>query len=273
MAYADGRADGAAAVLFEDVRPQRGWLVFLYVVPGSRRRGIGSRLWAAVEHEARVLGRERILASTVVGDTAGERFVRRLGGRPGLIVELNRCPTARLDPGQLRAWCDRAAERASGYSLVAFDDICPDQHLDAFVDALPIMNTAPRSEPHEDFAPTREQLQEMMAALVREGTASWTLCARDDRTGRFAGYTQLFFPAHRPWLAAQGDTGVHPDDRNRGLGRWLKAHNALRLLAERPDVEFIETSNASANDAMLSINRAMGFATVARWQQWDLTVS
>lgn len=34
--------------------------------------------------------------------------------------------------------------------------------------------------------------------------------------------------------------------------------------------ELIETSNASANAAMLSINRAMGFEVVARCQEWDV---
>jgi GNAT superfamily N-acetyltransferase len=111
-----------------------------------------------------------------------------------------------------------------------------------------------------------------MAAHVAHGNTSWTVCARDDRTGRFVGYTELSLSHWRPWLAGQGDTGVHPDHRQRGIGRWLKAHNALRLLAEKPGVELIETWNAASNAAMLSINRAMGFDVVARRQEWNVPV-
>ena len=74
------------------------------------------------------------------------------------MVEQNRCPTAGLDPAQPRSWCERASERASGYSLVAFDGMCPDEHLDNFVAAMPIMNTAPRTESTEDHAPSAEPL-------------------------------------------------------------------------------------------------------------------
>ena len=265
-------AVGAAAMAMDDIRPQSAWLMFLFVATERRRRGIGTGLLGAVRDVARTGGRKRISTSTVVGLAEGAPFAERAGGRPGLVVEQNRCPTAKLDRDLLHAWCERATERAGSYGLVAFDGVCPDEHLDAFVAAIPIMDTAPRSPAVEDYRPTPQQVRDTMAATVREGTSIWTVCARDDRTGEFVGYTELFLPGHRPWLAAQGDTGVRPDHRERGLGRWLKAHNALRLLAERPDIEFIETWNASANAAMLSINRAMGFEVVARRQEWDVPV-
>lgn len=272
LAVEDGEAVGAAAMGTDAIQRQSAWLRFLFVVPEHRRRGVGSCLLGAVRDVARSHGRARIRTSTVVGLPGTTVFAERAGARPGLVVEQSRCPTARLDPAQLRAWCDRAAERAAGYSLVAFDGICPEEHLDRFVAAIPIMNTAPRTEWTEDFTPSRQQVREMMAAAVRQGMSIWTVCARDDRSGEFVGYTELWLSPHRPWQAGQGDTGVHPDHRERGIGRWLKAHNALRLLAERPEVEFIETWNASANAAMLSINRVMGFEVVARRQEWDVPV-
>ncbi|HKY75356.1 MAG TPA: hypothetical protein VJS45_04400, partial [Acidimicrobiia bacterium] len=59
----------------------------------------------------------------------------------------------------------------------------------------------------------------------------------------------------------------------RGLGRWLKAVNALRLLDERPDVEFIDTWNAGSNEAMLGINVAMGFAPLENWGDWQASTN
>jgi hypothetical protein len=52
----------------------------------------------------------------------------------------------------------------------------------------------------------------------------------------------------------------------------VKAVNALRLLDERPDVAFVMTENAGSNDAMLSINHAMGFRSAGHVEEWQLVV-
>ena len=272
LAIERGEVAGGAAFGMSSNRPTSAWMLFLFVPPEHRRRGVGSCLLSAVRNVVGAQGGERIWTHTCVGDPDATRFAERAGARPGLVVGQSRCPTARLDPAQLRAWCERASERAAGYSLVAFDDVCPEELLDRFVAAIPIMNTAPRADAAEDFVPSRAEVRDSMATIVDQGTRIWTVCARDDRSGEFVGYTELYFPVHRPWQAAQGNTGVHPDHRERGIGRWLKAHNALRLMQERRDVEFVETWNASTNAAMVSLNQAMGFEVVARRQEWSIPV-
>jgi hypothetical protein len=51
----------------------------------------------------------------------------------------------------------------------------------------------------------------------------------------------------------------------------MKAVNHLRLAATRPDVETVQTWNAAANEPMLRINRALGFAPVQRFRAWFLS--
>ena len=114
------------------------------------------------------------------------------------------------------------------------------------------------------------QVRADQQALVRRMGWVWTACARHDSTGQLVGFTQLLASQARPWLGQQWDTGVDPAHRNLGLGRWLKAANALRLLDERPEVTTIETWNAGVNAPMLAINHAMGFHPVAEWQEWTL---
>jgi GNAT superfamily N-acetyltransferase len=120
---------------------------------------------------------------------------------------------------------------------------------------------------------TPDMAREIGDAFARRGGASWVVCGRDDATGRLVGYSELGFLPYRPWLGLQGDTGVEPAHRDRGLGRWLKATNALRVLDERPDVEQVETWNADVNAPMLAINTAMGFRQAAAWQDWELRIS
>lgn len=260
---------GAAMLAINDLKACRAWLPFLFVVPTHRRYGIGTLLLDEVRERASAAGRRTIQTRSLTGDAAAAAFARRCGLRAGLIVEQSRCPISALNEAELGAWVTRAAERAGAYSLVTFDGVCPDEHLDAFAAVLPVMNTAPQAGESEDVVPSPDQVRENMAAHVRQGNESWTVCARHDPSGRFVGYTELSLSDHRPWHATQGDTGVDPAHRKRGIGRWLKARTALRLLAEHPEVDHIETWNAGANATMLSINRAMGFRAVARWQEWE----
>lgn len=265
----DGDPVGASQVVVDALRGQSAWLRFLYVASEHRREGIGSRLLDAALERVRAEGRSRLGTLAVTADVAGQNFGERFNGRAGLVIEQSRCPTVALDPLLLRAWIGRASERASGYSLVGFDGVCPEELLSSFAAVIPIMNTAPRAAGTEDVAPSPAEVRENMSAHVRQGNEPWTICAREDASGRFVGYTELSCPSRRPWEASQGDTGVDTAHRGRGIGRWLKAKNALRLLEERPEVDYIETRNAEANDAMISINRTMGFRPVATWQEWE----
>jgi RimJ/RimL family protein N-acetyltransferase len=199
----------------------------------------------------------------VGGEGAGA--ARALGGEAALVNRISRLRTAELDRSLLESWVARAAERAAGYSLVGVDDSFPDELVEPFAALRDVMNTAPRGEVDaDDEVFTAEQVRAFEEAMRRNGTRIWTLIAREDATGELAGYTSLFFPKHRRWQAQQGDTGVDPTHRNKGLGRWLKAVNLLRLLDERPEVQVVDTENADSNEPMLNINVTLGFRPLAR---------
>jgi GNAT superfamily N-acetyltransferase len=194
----------------------------------------------------------------------GAAGVRALGAEVGLIERISRLRTAEVDRALLDHWIARAPERAAGYSLVGWDDRCPDELLERFAAVTGVMNTAPRGDlDMEDEVYTPEMIREFEGSMARKGTRIWTLAARHDATGELVGYTALFLRKHRPWHADQGDTGVDPAHRDKGLGRWLKAVNLRRLLDERPAVEVVDTGNASSNEPMLHINVALGFRPLA----------
>jgi GNAT superfamily N-acetyltransferase len=269
-----GELVGAARLVLDERagNASHGWVKYLVVRADRRRQGIGSALLEAVRARARREGRTRLESFVAVPHLDGMGFAAAVGATPGLADRQNRLTVAHLDPGLLEYWVARAADRAGDYELVCFDGLCPDQWLTAFTEVISVMNTAPRAEGAEDVLVTEEQVRASEEAHLRAGGWGWTVsvCHRPSR--RLVGYTELGGSSLRPWLAVQGDTAVDPAHRNLGLGRWIKAVNALRLLAERPETEVIETWNADVNAPMLAINDAMGFRPVAEWQEWRLGI-
>ncbi|MEN8151804.1 MAG: GNAT family N-acetyltransferase, partial [Planctomycetota bacterium] len=67
-------------------------------------------------------------------------------------------------------------------------------------------------------------------------------------------------------------TGVRPPYRGRGLGKWLKAANLLRVRREFPQVTVVLTDNATTNEAMLSINKRLGFEKYREEENFQITL-
>ena len=271
----DGRdVLGAALLITEDLEGRRNdaHLDFLLVLPEARGRGVGRALVDAAAARARDKGRTRLTCSSVAGDAAADAFARSLKAEAELLEQQNRASTAGMDADLLRLWVRRSQERAQDYSLISSDGALPDELRAEFARLNQVMNTAPHGPNLEDLIMSPADLDECRRAFDDQGYRRWTVIARHDPSGALVGFTELMFSPFRPWMAFQWDTGVDTGHRNLGLGRWMKAVNALRVLDELPDVEQIETWNAASNASMLGINRAMGFEAVAEWQSWEMPV-
>ncbi|MGD9797474.1 MAG: N-acetyltransferase family protein [Acidimicrobiia bacterium] len=240
------------------------------VRPASRRRGVGRMLLETVREALSAADRRLLVAVTRVGDEGSASFARAVGARPDLVENGNRCATAELDRPMLQSWVDDARTSAAGYSLITIDGPVPDELVDDMAAVVLAMNDAPHSANTEPASFSPEVERQSQDRWEAAGMRILTACARHERSGVLAGFTTMVASPHRPWLASPYGTGVLHAHRGRGIGRWLKAVNALRLLDDHPLVTTIETGNAATNEHMLAINHAMGFRRWVAWRSWEL---
>lgn len=268
-----GAAIGMAEVELSTIDANRHLAWFdVAVDAGFRHRGVGKALLGEVCRAAAADGRT-LLMTEVIEDGPGVPFATSAGGRVGLRERKSRLATSRIDRVQMAEWVSRAADRATGYELVRWDGPCPPGLLEEYARVYELGNTAPRDTlDMEDEPETPERVVERQTKRADDGYTWWTLAVRHTASGALAGFTELHFNPHAPQGCEQGWTAVDPTHRNLGLGRWLKAKLALRLLDEKPGVEWVDTWNAYSNDPMLSINIAMGYEVIRAIGAWQFPI-
>lgn len=239
--------------------------VWPFVPPRRRRSGLGSALLAHGLAVARARGRDTVQAQVMVPhgvETAGLPFAKRHGFVAGL-TEVTKI----LDlAGRADAWPALAAEAAprhTGYRLVTYHDVVPDELLEGYC----LLNESFNDEaPTGDLDVEREVFDE---ARVREKERVFRATSRSEVAtvavapdGAVVGYTELVVSRHAPERAVQGGTLVRPEHRGHGLGLAMKVAN-LRALGERfPAVRRIITGNADVNAHMNAVNERLGFREV-----------
>src|SRR5687767_15152863 len=76
----------------------------------------------------------------------GDHFCEAVGFEKKATERKSRLAIDDVDRAMLERWVERAVERAAEYELVVFDDRCPDDLLQPFVDLWQVTNTAPRDD-------------------------------------------------------------------------------------------------------------------------------
>ncbi len=273
----DGREEvvgfGAA---YLPLTPENGHLAefSLAVHTDVRRQGIGRRLFTCIVEAAVARGRRLLVGATEGRVPAGEAFMLRIGATPGVKAQTHQLDLSGIDRGLVGRWLEIQGQHVDTYEIGRWNGPYPDDEIEAVAALYDVMNGQPRDdlEVHDERM-TPDQLRELERFSLTDGKTRWTLFLRARADGALVGFTDVVLDARRPELALQGNTGVFPEHRRRGLGRWLKAAMLQGLLAERPDVRFVRTTNADSNAAMRRINEDLGFVPYASVCMWQVTTS
>jgi GNAT superfamily N-acetyltransferase len=243
------------------------------VLPAWRRQGLGTLLLELSAAVAQRRGLRLVTGSTRDNVPSGAAFCRRFGAEQALVGEENRLDLATVDRDLVARWITDGPVRAPGCRLLFVDGRTPPDLADRVAEVLNIMNTAPREHLDVgDIQMTAELLCEFEEAAAATGKERWSYYAQDG-SGRFVGLTQIIIEPGTPDRLYVGDTAVDPEHRGRGLGKWLKAAITRQILAELPGVRWVITHNAGSNDAMLAINKQLGFRTAAVHTTWQVRTS
>jgi GNAT superfamily N-acetyltransferase len=238
-----------------------------------RRQGLGRRLLTLVTEAARADNRRLLVTETIDRVPGGEAFMTRLGAQRGLEAHVNQLRIADLDRSLLERWMAQTRQRAPDFELGLWDGPYPEQQLAAVAQLVELTNQQPFGDlEFEDMHMTPEQLRQMEQMLFARGNQRWTFYVIEKASGKFAGYTETVWNPNRPEILRQDMTGVFPEYRNRGLGRWLKAAMLDKVLKERPEVNYVRTGNADTNAAMLKINNELGFQPYMATTLWQVEI-
>ena len=241
------------------------------VLPEFRRRGLGRQLLSRIVELACKEKRRLLTSGTMDRIPAGAAFMNRMGAQRGLEIRVNQLVIADVDRDLLHEWQERARERAAGFEMGLWEGGFPEADIDGIVALHDLLNQIPLGELELEAAQyTAETLRQREKSLSARGFERWTLFVREKSTGKFAGYTDVIWNPKRPAIVEQLMTGVFPEYRNRGLGRWLKAAMLDKILNERPQAKYVKAGNADMNAPMLKINTELGFKLFDTVWVWEV---
>ncbi|MFD6515347.1 GNAT family N-acetyltransferase [Rhodococcus sp. NPDC060176] len=226
----------------------------MYVSPRAQRRGVGRALAELVEADIDRFGVRRIRVTARTG-SAAEHFLQQFDSHRVLLRLANQ--VQHLSP-------PTADSARPGYRIVSWRNRTPDEFVHSFSEALNRLLDAPGAGlqmPERNWGV--DELRSWERKMTGGSQVLLVCCAVDDAVGEVAAATVVTVDENDSTHASQHDTVVLPRHRGHGLAQWVKEQQACVLAAEFPLLREIYTTVNAENHPMLTVNRRLGYQTVA----------
>lgn len=286
-AYRDDRLVGFAEI--EGERDQQLAFIWAGVSPAERGSGLGSQLADVLTRAAYDIGATTLQAGSYHADLETEprlaspsgpgsipadapttRFLQRQGFTLGQVELMSALPLP--VPAELLTRLADDARPADDYELITWAGATPEELVDGYATLRTVVTTAvPSGElTEEEQVWDADRVRDRDRRNADAGLVTTTTVARHRPSGDLVAFTTLTRPAIADGRAVmQGYTMVLPDHRGHNLGIRIKISNLRQLGTVDHGAARVITGNAGENEAMLRINRALGFRpfVVAGW--WE----
>ncbi|MGW1774051.1 GNAT family N-acetyltransferase [Streptomyces sp. NPDC002104] len=239
----------------------------LHVHPAERRKGVGSGLLDAAVAAARADARRCVSAQAEAG-SPGDRFLPAHGFRKVLTLRFARLPLADVNPTALTEIIERPHP---GYRLVSWQGTVPDDLATTFAASRRAMDDTPMED--TDYGTVTWDVDRVRAAAKAvhdRGDHLHTVAAIDTADGSIAGFTELVVPGNGTGDGQHYGTGVLPEHRGHGLGRWMKAESIRQAHARHPGLGGLLTDTADSNAPMRRISDGLGYLPTHTTVQYQL---
>lgn len=223
--------------------------------PQARGWALETRFLRALVSQAREMG--KTIIKVHCQRESQLPFWKTLAGREVSQRTTNRLVLEAVDWDLMQRWREVVPGRAEGVSIEAFSRV-PEQDIEDFCALYTeTWNQAPTAESGE-FQLTPGSRRSFEQYFAEQGY-DWTTMITREPDGAISGLTEVYYLPEEAHRIEQGLTGIRTQYRGRGLGKWLKAEMLFHIRDSYPTARFVDTSNATDNAAMLSINERMGF--------------
>lgn len=159
----------------------------------------------------------------------------------------------------------------SGYRLASWQGTVPDDLAPTFADSRRAMDDMPMEDTdHGTTTWDVDRVQAAAKAVEQRGDHLHTVVAIDTSNGSIAGFTELVVPGGGTGDAQHYGTGVLPEHRGHGLGRWMKAESIRQAHGHYPDLGGLLTDTADSNTHMRHISDSLGYLPTHTTLQYQL---
>ena len=201
-------------------------------------------------------------------------FWEKLNAKAAIEATQNRLYMKEVDWDMIKDWREKGHlfAKEEEIELILFQK-CPEDIIDEYTSFYTeIKNLEPLGDleflPEDETPAKRREREKQFEDLNYE----WHTLITKEKNNVISSLTEVVYNKTRKDFIHQELTGVKPEYRGRGLGKWIKAEMLFFIKNKYPDVQYLRADNAVINAPMRSINDRIGYKTYLKEKCYSVKI-